>query len=57
VEFVTIKQKNVEPGNMPNIYHGTLLEKYDRFCRIGLRVNGMKAIVWECYYDYWELIE
>jgi len=54
---VTIRQRNPEPGKMPDIYHGILLEKFDRFCRIGLRVDGMNVVIWECYYDYWELFE
>lgn len=51
--FVTIKQRQpVPPSTHPDIYHGILLEKYDKYCRVGIVYEG-KAVIWECYYDYW----
>ncbi len=52
--FSTIIHKK-EDGAV-EIYHGIVMEKYNDFFVFGFRVFN-KNYIWNCYYDYWQLIE
>ncbi|MCX8130028.1 MAG: hypothetical protein N3I35_08020 [Clostridia bacterium] len=47
-KFSTIKHNNT-------LYHGFVLRRYERGFTFGFRMND-RNYIWECDYDYWELI-
>lgn len=47
---------HINENGTKEIYHGIVLEKHKDFFVFGFRVSD-RNYIWNCYYDYWQLLE